>query len=103
MTYGRIGTAGQTQTKDFADDAAAQKSYDKLVAEKLKKGYTDTASGTAASAGSAATKKGDTTSAANAAKKTDGKTATADSSEVIPASAVPAAVAKTSVVIVGAR
>lgn len=103
VTYGRIGTAGQTQTKDFADDAAAQKSYDKLVAEKLKKGYTDTASGTAASAGSAATKKVDTTSAAKSAKKTDGKTATADSSEVIPASSVPAAVAKTSVVIDGAR
>lgn len=44
VTYGRIGTDGQTQTKDFADDASARKSYDKLLAEKLKKGYADASS-----------------------------------------------------------
>jgi predicted DNA-binding WGR domain protein len=37
--FGKIGTAGQVQTKDFANDAEAQKEYDKLIAEKVKKGY----------------------------------------------------------------
>ncbi len=41
VTFGRIGTAGQIQTKDFSDAAAARKAFDKLVAEKLKKGYVD--------------------------------------------------------------
>ncbi len=39
VQYGRTGTAGQKQTKDFPTTAAALKSYEKLVAEKLKKGY----------------------------------------------------------------
>ena len=38
-TYGRIGTDGQSSLKDFATDALAKKEYDKLVAEKVKKGY----------------------------------------------------------------
>jgi uncharacterized protein (TIGR02996 family) len=42
VTFGKIGTAGQTQIKDHADAAAAQKEHDKLVAEKLKKGYRET-------------------------------------------------------------
>jgi predicted DNA-binding WGR domain protein len=41
VNYGRIGTNGQTQTKDFASPEAAKKEYDKLVAEKVKKGYTE--------------------------------------------------------------
>ena len=39
--YGRIGTAGQSQEKSFADEAAAKKEHDKLVAEKTKKGYAE--------------------------------------------------------------
>jgi DNA ligase-1 len=39
VTFGRIGTEGQTKTKDFADEAAARKDYDKLVREKTGKGY----------------------------------------------------------------
>jgi uncharacterized protein (TIGR02996 family) len=42
VTFGRIGTAGQTQTKTFSSAAAARKEHDKLVAEKLKKGYVET-------------------------------------------------------------
>ena len=38
-TYGKIGAAGQTTLKSFADEAAAKKEYEKLVAEKVKKGY----------------------------------------------------------------
>jgi len=39
VRFGRIGTAGQTQTKTFADDAKANHEAEKLIAEKLKKGY----------------------------------------------------------------
>jgi uncharacterized protein (TIGR02996 family) len=42
VTFGRRGTAGQTQTKKFANAAAAQKEHDKLVKEKLAKGYVET-------------------------------------------------------------
>ena len=42
VTFGKIGTNGQTQVKSFADDAAAKKEHDKLVAEKTKKGYAET-------------------------------------------------------------
>lgn len=43
--FGRIGTSGQTQTKTFPSEAAAKKEHDKLVAEKLKKGYVETTGG----------------------------------------------------------
>src|SRR4051812_34885351 len=42
VTYGKIGTAGQTQTKSFKDNAAAQAEADKLIKEKTKKGYQET-------------------------------------------------------------
>lgn len=38
-TYGKIGTAGQTTLKSFKDEATARKEHDKIVAEKVKKGY----------------------------------------------------------------
>jgi predicted DNA-binding WGR domain protein len=41
VNFGRIGTSGQTQTKEFASEDAARNSYDKLIAEKTKKGYTE--------------------------------------------------------------
>ncbi|HZU98933.1 MAG TPA: WGR domain-containing protein, partial [Planctomycetota bacterium] len=44
VEWGRIGTKGQSKTKDFPDEGAAQKSCDKLVAEKLKEGYQEVAS-----------------------------------------------------------
>lgn len=39
VTFGRIGTTGQTQTKSFPSPSEAQKHADKQVAQKLKKGY----------------------------------------------------------------
>src|SRR5207248_2859939 len=42
ITYGRVGTPGQTQLKPCADEDAAKKEADKLVAEKVKKGYRET-------------------------------------------------------------
>ncbi len=44
-TYGRIGTDGQSKTKELADDAAAQKEYDKLIKQKTSKGYEEVGSG----------------------------------------------------------
>ena len=37
--YGRIGSDGQSTLKAFASAAEAKRAYDKLVAEKTKKGY----------------------------------------------------------------
>jgi uncharacterized protein (TIGR02996 family) len=48
VTFGRVGTNGQTQTKTFATDAKAKTEHDKLVAEKLKKGYVETTAAAAA-------------------------------------------------------
>jgi predicted DNA-binding WGR domain protein len=39
VTFGRVGTAGQTQEKSFADETTCWKEADKLIAEKIKKGY----------------------------------------------------------------
>jgi predicted DNA-binding WGR domain protein len=41
VRFGKIGTAGQTQTKQHPSDAAARNEHDRLVAEKLKKGYVE--------------------------------------------------------------
>ncbi len=41
VRFGRIGTAGQSQTKAFADEARALREAEKLVAEKVKKGYVE--------------------------------------------------------------
>lgn len=41
VTYGKKGTAGQTQTKEFADETLCKKAVDKVIAEKVKKGYVE--------------------------------------------------------------
>src|SRR4249920_3482995 len=48
--WGRIGTDGQSKTKDFADATAAQKEHDALVREKIGKGYALGSGSTAATA-----------------------------------------------------
>lgn len=50
VCFGRIGTAGQTQVKTHASDAAAQSELDKLLKEKTKKGYQEIGGATAPSA-----------------------------------------------------
>src|SRR5262245_26245382 len=45
VNFGRVGSAGQTQLKELPSEAAAQKEHDKLVGEKLKKGYRETTAG----------------------------------------------------------
>ncbi len=42
VTYGKVGTAGQTQTKAFPSAEKAQAEADKLVREKTGKGYRET-------------------------------------------------------------
>ena len=39
VTYGKLGTAGQTSAKSYDSDEKCQKEADKLIAEKTKKGY----------------------------------------------------------------
>jgi DNA ligase-1 len=41
VRFGRIGSAGQTNTKTFADGGAAATHAAKLVGEKVKKGYVE--------------------------------------------------------------
>src|SRR5690349_8941601 len=41
VTFGKIGSKGQTQIKTFADAATARAAHDKLVREKLAKGYVE--------------------------------------------------------------
>ena len=41
VRYGRIGADGQTKTKSFADESAAQKHADGLIEEKTEKGYAE--------------------------------------------------------------
>jgi uncharacterized protein YjbI with pentapeptide repeats/predicted DNA-binding WGR domain protein len=41
VRFGRIGTAGQSKSKDFATPEEARKSHDALIAAKTKKGYVE--------------------------------------------------------------
>src|SRR5262245_46179610 len=50
VTFGRRGTAGQSQTKKWASEAEAQKNHDKLIGEKTKKGYVEKGAGAAEAA-----------------------------------------------------
>ncbi len=50
IQWGKIGTSGQSQVKDFSSDAQATAEHDKLVKEKTKKGYAEVAAVADASA-----------------------------------------------------
>lgn len=39
VQYGKVGTTGQSQTKQFLSEEECKKAADKLIAEKVKKGY----------------------------------------------------------------
>jgi predicted DNA-binding WGR domain protein len=45
VNYGKIGSNGQTQVKEFSDAATAKRELDKLVSEKRKKGYQEAGGG----------------------------------------------------------
>ena len=42
VRFGKIGALGQTTRKDLPDAAAAEGEANKLIAQKVKKGYTET-------------------------------------------------------------
>ena len=44
VRYGRLGTSGQTQTKNLDDPAAALRHAEKLIGEKVRKGHVETVS-----------------------------------------------------------
>lgn len=56
IRWGRIGTAGQSQTKNFADAAKAGAAMVKLVTEKTGKGYVESTAATGATIGTAPAK-----------------------------------------------
>ena len=43
VRYGRIGTNGQSQTKSFTNETAAEEHAQKQIASKLSKGYRELA------------------------------------------------------------
>ncbi|NHZ94082.1 WGR domain-containing protein, partial [Massilia sp. CCM 8733] len=45
IRFGRIGTAGQSKPKTFADEATAAAALGKLVREKTAKGYVEAGAG----------------------------------------------------------
>lgn len=47
INFGRIGTSGQIQTKEFGTTDEAKKSFEKLINEKVKKGYVEKTPGAA--------------------------------------------------------
>src|SRR4051812_3769280 len=50
VQFGRVGTKGQTQTKTLADEAAARREADRLIRDKVRKGYAETTAPTGAAA-----------------------------------------------------
>lgn len=86
VNFGRVGTNGQQKTKEFESDAEARKSFDKLVAEKLKKGYIDENAATGNPNGSG-------TSTAPAADKAS-KPAQPANARVAPSKAAPSRTTK---------
>ena len=43
VRFGRIGTPGQSQSKSFISETKAREEMEKLIADKLKKGYVEKA------------------------------------------------------------
>jgi predicted DNA-binding WGR domain protein len=96
VTYGRIGTSGQTKTKSFATNEAAQKEADKLVAEKTKKGYSEVGGDAAASPSPAAKTSASAAKASAPAAKAPAPVASAADAEAVDVTAAPAPTASPS-------
>jgi cell wall assembly regulator SMI1/predicted DNA-binding WGR domain protein len=58
VTYGRMGTAGVSKTKEFPSASAARTSAEKLISEKLGKGYVEAGKGKKAPPAKAPARKG---------------------------------------------
>lgn len=90
VRWGRIGTNGQSQTKSFPTAAKAQAEHDKLVTEKVKKGYSEVSGGESKSA-SAPASPGAAKSAAKAASASSATTKSAATSSATTSSATSGA------------
>jgi predicted DNA-binding WGR domain protein len=84
VCYGRIGTAGQTQTKEFGTGAQAAAYFAKAVAEKEKKGYQEVE--VAVGAAQAGTQGSDVERPAEPAKSAEPLESPDEDTMVIPAS-----------------
>lgn len=58
MTWGEIGTKGQSQVKSFPTDDAAESAMKSLIAEKTKKGYREGAAARRSSTSTIASRSG---------------------------------------------
>ena len=68
VRYGKIGTDGQSQPKEFADAATAEKQAQKLIAEKIGKGYQEVVAETKPSTPEPAAQPSEATKAENPPK-----------------------------------
>ena len=93
VRWGRLGTDGQTQTKDLGSDAAAQKEADKLIKAKTKKGYAEVEAGPSPSP--AAKKKPSEPAKAEAPKEDAEEKAEKAIEAAAPATASSAPIART--------
>ncbi|MDR3004307.1 MAG: DUF4132 domain-containing protein [Acidovorax sp.] len=93
IAWGRIGTAGQSQTKSFADAAKALAALNKLVKEKTAKGYSETGSAASGAAAPATTPAANPAPAAKAAAPKPAKAAASKTAAAAPAAAVAPAAA----------
>jgi predicted DNA-binding WGR domain protein len=89
IRWGRIGTAGQSQTKSFADAAKAAAALTKLVAEKAGKGYSEV--GVAAGAAIGTTEANSKAEAAPAAEADAAKASAPLAAKTAPANIAPVA------------
>jgi predicted DNA-binding WGR domain protein len=94
-TYGRLGTDGQTSMKEYDSEEKARKEYDKLIAEKVKKGYT-LVGGNGAAAKPAPAKAEAKPAKAKAVFDDEGDDDDKPKAKAKPAAAAPAAAGKSS-------
>ncbi len=90
VCFGRVGTDGQTQTKEFGSEDDAKKSCEKLIAEKRKKGYVDDSAipGAAATAGATASVKSKSAPAKRKADKAEASSVAENVDKASPSVAV---------------
>ena len=95
LHFGRVGTTGQAQTKEFASEAEAKKATDKLIAEKVKKGYAEVTSGTKSAGTPTPTAKVKKADEEEEAEKPKAKKASPEPEPSAPPAAVAAGITRT--------
>ncbi len=85
VRFGKVGTSGQAQVKDFADEAAATKAAEKLIREKTGKGYVEQRASAGVDARSKAAAKATAKSPASTETKENGAEANATATKTVAA------------------